>query len=114
VSFDTINSLRSDWAEERYANLPGQWFGDVKVVGFAETNKNKVRRVLVRCRCGNEYPMTEIYLRKRGQTRCQRCSQILKNRGRDGYLEFIKQGNFKVYKKTSDDAFRGTRHLKGS
>jgi len=99
-------------AQDRYDNMPGRQFGDVKVIGFAESNSSKVKRVLVQCRCGNEYPITEIYLRKRGETRCQRCSQILKNRGREGYMKFLAEGNYKTFKKSGDDTFRGNRHLR--
>ena len=107
MSFEEINLKRGYLAEHRYNNLISRKFGDVVVIGFAET-VNKAKRVLVRCRCGNKYPITEIYLRKRKETRCQRCSQVLKNSGREGYESFLEENHW-IAKKGADDSFRGLK-----
>ena len=57
----------------------------------------------------NAYPITAMYLKKRGETRCQRCLQILKNRGTEGYQRSIEKGTHKVIIKGSDNYFRGMK-----
>ena len=109
MSFIEINMGRTVLASIKYDSLPGQRFGDVRVIGFAESNNSNVKRVQVRCRCGSEYPMTAIYLRKIESTRCRRCSQILKNRGREGYELFLRKGEYKTITKGTDDTFRKLR-----
>lgn len=105
MSFLIINCLRTQLANERFNGLIGQTYGNVKIIDFAESRGNR-KRVLVRCLCGNEYSLSESYLRKIKKTNCQRCSQIIQNRGVDGYQDFIEKGEYWVVKKGSDNHFR--------
>ena len=105
---ELINEIRSENAKRKYLGLVGREFGNVRVIGFAETI-NKARRIMVQCRCGNEYPITARYLLKRHKTQCQRCSQILKHRGKVGYEQFLNNVDW-VTKKTPDDQFRKMKH----
>lgn len=104
-----INQVRTEMASERYKALTEQKFGRVTVIGFADINDNGVRRVLVQCDCGNEYPMTAIYLVKIKDTQCQRCSQIIRNRGVKGYKEFLDKQDFWINKKSRDSQTRSLR-----
>lgn len=110
-NLDAINQARSEASQQRYGELKGKRFGNVIVVGFAETNNSGNKRVLVKCDCGNEYPMTATYLLKRHETRCLRCSKILEYRGQQGYEKFLTEGEYWVNKKTPDDQFRKLKNV---
>lgn len=110
TGFNSINNTRRHHENERYKNIISKRFGRVVVIDYAESTK--VRRVLVRCDCGNEYPITYKYLLKRHETQCSRCSQIIINRGIKGYKEFLNDENKWVSKMPPDYQFRKLREYR--
>ncbi|MEG0872898.1 MAG: hypothetical protein RR942_09235 [Romboutsia sp.] len=99
INYLKENNLKT---KSRYENLVGNKFGKLKVLEQVENSKDRRRRYLCQCECGNQTIVKSKYLNN-GETRSCGCYKDMENYKLNNYKEAIKKIGHKYGKLTIID-----------